>query len=103
MIYDAQYGNYQFRADTDTRRIFPKGKDGKSVPVMLVKHTIAIKHHADDEEIVFSRYRHQGRWYWRDSRDKSSTTRDHVVSELSRMLKLDKPEASALVRQHLVA
>lgn len=102
-IYDAQMGNYMVRFDSNIRHIYPVGKNGKSMRITLIKHTIAVKHVHDTEEILFTRYKHQSRWYFRDSRNEKSITRNHIVNELTRMLRITSPEASALVSQHLSA
>ena len=55
-----------------------------SLRITLVKPTTAAKH--DTDEILFTRYKHQ---------NEKSTTRNHIVNELTRML--------PLVSQHLPA
>lgn len=102
MIADATHGNYSIVFDTSIRRIFPKNRHGKSVPVTLVKHVIRLRHKAekdDSNDIILSRYKHQGKWFWRDSRDASSCNRQHIVNQVQRMLKIDNP--NEFVRNHL--
>lgn len=102
-------GDYYVMSDTNVRRIFPKNeRTGKSVPVTLIKHTVILRHESSPEgdassDVIFSRYLHQKQWHWRDSRCKATSTRTDVVSEISRMLKLDEAAAENFVKQRLAA
>lgn len=106
MLHDLTIGQYQLLADSDTRRIFPENRHGKRIPITLVKHTLRLRHSADPggtDDVVFAHYRHQSRWLLSDSRQKGSCTREHVVGELTRMLRIERREASALVGMSLQA
>lgn len=106
MLHDLAIGQYKLLADSDTRRIFPKDKHGNTRPITLVKHTLRLRHDADPggaDDVVFSHYLHQSRWLIGDSRVKGAVLREHVVSELTRMLRIERREASALVGMTLQA
>ena len=78
-------GDYVVAADSEQFRIFPKGKDGKTVPVWRVNHFLYLRH-VNGDLVVFKRYLHMKRWYWRDSRDSKPCTESAVVTEVARML-----------------
>jgi hypothetical protein len=84
--------SYGFLTEDATRRIFPKGRDGKSIPVTLDKRHLHLQH-ASGRVVTFTKYKHQGRWLYRDSRDKSSTTVRKITREAARMLKMSREDA----------
>lgn len=102
-VWDQQISNYRVRSDSTLRSIYPKNRHGDTIRVMLEKHAVTLRHVADGDnvasDVIFSRYKHQGRWFWRDSRQPVSCNRQHVVTELGRMLKLPAP--SEFVRENL--
>jgi len=100
-VYDAQIGKYMVRADEDIKHIFPRDKNGKSLRITLIKYTVTLRYMGSTTDVMFSRYKHVGRWYWRDSRMKQGTSKNHVIAEISRMLKMSRMDAKAFVETHL--
>ncbi len=78
-------GTWHANADSETFRIFPKGRDGKSRPVTLVRNFLYLRH-PSGTMVVFKRYLHQKKWFWRDSRDTTHCPEHHVVAEVARMV-----------------
>lgn len=81
-----QVGSWMVDYKREEFRIFPRGKNGKTVPVRRINFFITLKHIKHGDSIVFKRYLHQGNWFWRDSREKNWVYEDEVVSELARHL-----------------
>ena len=78
-------GNYAVMCDSDTFRIYPKGKDGQTRPVTISRLLLNLRHIPSGEAFFFNRHLHQGKWKWIDSRC-GSVTESHVLSEVSRLL-----------------
>lgn len=95
--------NWTLHAEDLSKVIFPKGSDGKSIRVALPKYSLQLKHtQIDDVCVTFTRYKTQGKWFYRDSRSKVPITRSRVVSEVARMLQIPTADADTLVAQYLI-
>jgi hypothetical protein len=80
-------GNYKVSNDDEVTRIFPENKDGERIVVTLQRHYLYLTSVVTGRLTVFRKYRHQGRWYWSDSRDNGKSCRYHEVEhEVARML-----------------
>jgi len=79
------FGKYSVMADSETFRIYPKNKQGQTVPVTRINYKWFVRHESGTL-VVFKRYLHQKRWYWSDSRVKGPCSEEHVLAEVSRML-----------------
>lgn len=78
-------GNYAVMCDSDTFRIYPKGKDGQTRPVTISRLLLNLRHIPSGEAFYFKRHLHQGKWKWIDSRT-GSVTESEVLNEVSRLL-----------------
>lgn len=81
-----QIGHWLVSADTEKFRIFPKGRDGKTVPVWRINSFIYLRCVRSGALVVFKRYLHMKQWYWRDSRDKRPCDEGDILREMARML-----------------
>ena len=98
------FGLWEVSLEREQFRIFPKGPDGKSIPVTLRRVYVHLRRKLKNDTyatLFFKYYLHQRNFYWADSRhDKGSCPRHHVESELARLLfKGDKENAKRLVDQ----
>lgn len=90
--------NYRVMLDSEMFRIFPKGRDGQSIPVTISRFYINVQHATSKELVTFKRHLHQKRWKWNDSRSKGVVSEQHVLGELARMLYGgDRAKAEGLV------
>lgn len=81
-----QFGRYHVCIDRKIGHIFPKNKDGKSVPVRIDVTSLILKHDCGNT-MTIKRYLHRGRWYWSDSRYKhGGCHQSHVLNEVAAML-----------------
>lgn len=94
-------GNYLLIDDDATKMIYPKLPSGKSIRVEIKKHVLTLKHKQTGDEVLFSRNRARGRWYYHDSRVKEGVSRFDVVRSIQRMLKVSMGEAGDIVRDRL--
>jgi hypothetical protein len=94
-MFDKQtFGDWTVTTDQHESFIYPVNpRTGKSIRVRLVKAFLTFTH-ANGRSLSFSRYKHQRRWLYRDSRHKNGCTRDHVVREVAR-LAFDNDQAKA--------
>lgn len=85
-MFDKQtFGDWTVTTDYYESFIYPVNpRTGKSIRVRLVKMFLNFTH-ANGRALSFSRYKHQKRWLYRDSRHKNGCTRDHVVREVARL------------------
>lgn len=83
------------RIDESKKFFYESKKDGEMRQALLPKTTLVLTH-TNGAQIRLSRFRHQGRWKWRDSR-KGSCTREHVVSVVARLGGIKEDFASELV------
>ena len=113
-------GKYDVRIDSETKRIYPKNKFGKVIPVTLSNQTLHLRHVQASEvmkqdafwrtplgvDVVFKRHSHPaGRrrrngstWLWNDSRIKGPVRPHWCVDEVARMLfNGDKHKAIELI------
>ncbi len=98
------FGAWEVNLEHERFKIFPKGPDGKSIPITLRRVYVNLRRLLKDDtyaKICFKHYIHQRNFYWSDSRhDKGSCPRHHVESEVARLLfKGDKIKAGRLVDQ----
>lgn len=78
-------GNYAVMCDSDTFRIFPRGKDNQVRPVTISRLLLNLRHTPSGDTFFFKRHLHQGKWKWIDSRT-GSVTESEVLNEVSRLL-----------------
>lgn len=91
--------HYELSNDVDVRYIYPKGKDGKTRRIMLCTYSLSLKDKRSGVSVVFKHYKHQSRWLWGDSRERSHVSRESVQESIAKMLfRGDKNEADALMR-----
>src|SRR5262245_41662835 len=92
-------GRWKVTIEQERYRIFPKNKDGETVPVQRWNRFIILLHEAHDEPIVFKNYLHRGSWLWNDSREpKKPCYEIDVEKELARLLfKGDRAQAKELM------
>lgn len=93
-----QFGNWRFETVDASRCIFPKdARTGKSMRVSLPKAICIMRSVSVDSTVSFSKYRTQGKWFYRDSRRKEPVSRFHVVSEIARMACVGPAKAELIV------
>ncbi len=93
---------YAVSTSTESFRIFPKGQDGKTRPVNIVRTFITLVANTGDE-VVFKRYLHRKQWYWADSRMRGPVSEHHVLSEIARMAYGgDQTAAASLIVKALI-
>jgi hypothetical protein len=85
--------SYAFLTEDATRRIFPKGRDGKSIPVTLDKHHLHLRYGEGNATVTFTKYKYQGRFLYRDSRQEKRSSFNDIVKETQRMLKMSREDA----------
>ena len=95
-------GKYYILMDGEYKRIFPKNeRTGETIPVQVYKDYVHLKH-IGGGVVTFARYRHQGKWFYGDSREEKSVPRDHIVKSISRMLfNGDEDRASEFIYEYL--
>lgn len=97
-----QIGEYTVSAESETFRIFPKNRHGQTVPVTRINTFISLTHRSG-VRVVFKRYLHMKKWYWRDSRDTRPCEETDVVKEVSRMLAVSEDRAVDVILAGLAA
>lgn len=91
-------GNWMVSTDREQFRIFPKNKQGQTVPVTRINIFLTLTCIRSGAVVVFKRYWHMKQWFWRDSRDSKPCDEMHVLEEVARMLYgKDKNQAGNLL------
>jgi hypothetical protein len=92
-------GNYDVMVDSDHYRIFPKNRQGETIPVTISKQLIHLRAVPTGRVTTFKRFKHRGKWKWSDSRHKrGGCSEQHVRAELARMIfRGDGEAAGALI------
>jgi len=100
----ARTDNWVVIADDQSKVVFPEGRDGKRLRVLIPKFALVFRHRQTGHVVVFSTNKSVGRWHWHDSRDKKPVSRREVIREVARLLYgNDTHQAERLVSQHLGA
>lgn len=82
-------GKWSYRLRYEAFRIFPKNKEGESIPVWVRRSFLEMKTDLKDGSaavIVVKYFKHRRQFYWSDSRQKGSQPRHQIKSEVARLL-----------------
>lgn len=91
-------GNYRVNTHIDEFRIFPKGKDGRAIPITKIDMFLRLKCETTGVTTNFKRFLYRGGWLWRDSREAKPVHESDITSEVARMLfKGDREQARGLL------
>lgn len=93
-------GNWTISTRDESTIIYPYTREGKRIRVQLPKAVMQLKHD-NGSTVEFSKYKTQGKWFYRDSRSKESVNVHRVVSEVARMLAVDPATAREVINMHL--